>query len=149
MYLSKLANEGSELHAWLADMVSRIDESAMAAIPKPEDKVEHAMGIEGCDRIELLPSEAMEKSAEVAKKLREEGNALFKESKNFQARLAYTRSLRACPVDYDNPERNEDFAIVLANRSAALEGEGHYIACEQDIRMAFKYGYPRKLHYKV
>jgi len=90
-----------------------------------------------------------EKDLEKALELKEEGNKLFKNGQHKEARDVYTKSLQFCPVDYEHPAENKDFAIILANRSAALEIGKMFQPCNQDINMALKYGYPRNLQYKV
>lgn len=61
----------------------------------------------------------------------------------------YTKSLQLCPFNKDNPGENKDYAIILANRSATLDVTGPYHEALQDIELAFKYGYPKELYYKV
>ena len=61
----------------------------------------------------------------------------------------YTKALRYCPVDSADITNNKDYAIILANRSACTDKMGLFEGTVQDIDDALKYGYPRKLHYKV
>ena len=65
------------------------------------------------------------------------------------ARNMYTKSLQIYPVNYDKPSENKDFAIILANRAATLDQTGPYHASVQDVEMAFKYGYPKEMYFKV
>ena len=65
------------------------------------------------------------------------------------ARDAYTKSLQVCPLDTADEANNKEYSIILANRSATLDSGRFYNACVQDIDLAFKYGYPRNLQFKV
>lgn len=58
--------------------------------------------------------------------------------------MLYTRSLQACPLS-----EKENYAIILANRSANFDSSRQWAACERDIRMALQCGYPKNLQYKV
>ena len=66
-----------------------------------------------------------------------------------EARDAYTRALQLCPFNESDVLDNREFSILLANRSAALDSGRFYAAAVQDIDLAFKYGYPKNLHFKV
>ena len=52
-------------------------------------------------------------------------------------------------MDEEHPEENKALAVIYANRSAALDAGRNFAACEQDIRAAFKFGYPKHLQFKV
>ncbi len=41
------------------------------------------------------------------------------------------------------------FFVIISNRSATLDQTGPYHACLQDVEMAFKYGYPKEMYFKV
>merc|ERR1712121_71779 len=60
-------------------------------------------------------------------------------------------AIQHCPVNEENPEDpiNRDYSIMLANRSAAMDGAGLYDACIKDIDRSLKFGYPRELWYKI
>ncbi len=81
--------------------------------------------------------------------LKEEGNKLYKENRLNEAREAYTKSMQIYPVNYDNICDNKEYSIIVANRSAVLDQTGPYHAVLQDVEMAFKYGYPKELYFKV
>jgi len=53
------------------------------------------------------------------------------------------------PMNKDDLSKNKDYAVLLANRSAALENMNCYEAVIQDVDLAFKYGYPKELFFKV
>uniref|UniRef100_A0A0K2TBM5 SET and MYND domaincontaining protein 4like [Bombus terrestris] n=2 Tax=Lepeophtheirus salmonis TaxID=72036 RepID=A0A0K2TBM5_LEPSM len=89
------------------------------------------------------------KNKEKGLKLKTKGNELYKEGNLLEAREVYTEAMRFCPLNEKNPMENKDFAIIVANRSAASEGLGIYQGVIQDVDLALKYGYPREMHYKV
>ena len=47
------------------------------------------------------------------------------------------------------PENGPELSLALANRSACLYHNGNYEKCLQDIKLAFKYKYPKNLEYKL
>ena len=53
------------------------------------------------------------------------------------------------PMNKDDLTKNKDYAVILANRSAALENMNCFEAVMQDVDLAFKYGYPKELFFKV
>ena len=61
----------------------------------------------------------------------------------------YTKALMYCPFNENDVTKNKDFAIILANRSAALEAGNCNEGVIKDIDLAIKYGYPRELYFKV
>ena len=61
----------------------------------------------------------------------------------------YTKALMYCPFNENDVTKNKDFAIILANRSAALEAGNCHEGVIKDIDLAIKYGYPRELYFKV
>jgi len=81
--------------------------------------------------------------------LKDAGNQFYKDNKHKDARRMYTKSLQVFPFNHDKPAENKDFAIILANRSATLEVTGPYLEGLRDIDLAFKYGYPKEMYYKV
>jgi tetratricopeptide (TPR) repeat protein len=147
--LDAVAKPGSELHRNLQKVVAALDVSAVHAARTMEDRVALCMKTfrqEGVVSVDMAQSR---KDLNEALKLKKEGNNLFKEGHYKEARDTYTKSLQRCPVDYDKPESNKEYAIILANRAATLEAGRMWASCLQDVQMAFKYGYPRNLHYKV
>ena len=82
-------------------------------------------------------------------KFKEEGNTLFKNNSPQDAKDMYTKALMYCPFDENDLKNNKDYAIILANRSAALEKLRCHEGVAEDIDLALKYGYPRELYFKV
>jgi len=82
-------------------------------------------------------------------KFKEEGNALFKANSPAEAKNMYTKAMMYYPMNKDDLTKNKDYAVILANRSAALENMNCFEAVMQDVDLAFKYGYPKELFFKV
>ena len=89
------------------------------------------------------------KSLDDAMKFKEEGNNLFKSNSQQDAKDMYTKALMYCPFDENDLKSNKDYAIILANRSAALENLNCYEGVVEDIDLALKYGYPKDSYYMV
>ena len=116
-----------------------------------EKAVERLFGLDLWKTIPEVDPEGVKikKCLETAMKLKDEGNAFYKEGNLGAARDKYTQSLQHFPVDLENPEKNSDYAVILANRSATLDVPGCFLGCAQDIDRALANGYPKKLHHKV
>ena len=100
--------------------------------------------------IKIEPSKPiydMEKALEFKAK----GNDFFREHNYGEAFKHYTLALQHCPHNEEKPDdpKNKDYSIILANRSAALDGAGLYDACIKDIDRSILFGYPRDLWYKI
>jgi len=99
-----------------------------------------------------VKAQASIKNLDEALKLKEEGNDFYRNKKYGDAYNCYTQALVYCPVQ-EEPDpacpANKQYSIILANRSAALDGAGLYAACIRDIDMALKFGYPREFWYKI
>ncbi|XP_063982204.1 SET and MYND domain-containing protein 4-like [Diachasmimorpha longicaudata] len=83
------------------------------------------------------------KSPETAKRFRDIGNDSFKKRDYVKSLTSYTESAKFSSVDED------DFSVVIANRSASLFHMCRYQECLEDIEMAIEAGYPQKLMHKV
>ena len=81
--------------------------------------------------------------------LKEKGNELFKANQFMEAKDQYTQALRYCPFDESDPSKNQDYSVILANRSAVTDKVCLYSAALQDVDLAPKYNYPRNLMFKV
>ncbi len=136
------------MYKWLREAMGFVDKSKVLTLADAE-KVQHCLSLPSVSNLKVELQTKMTKSLESASTFKEEGNAHFKTGKYLEARDSYTRSILLCPVDYSSPENNVEFAIFLANRSAALEACRMFVACQQDIEMALKYGYPKNFQYKV
>ncbi len=73
----------------------------------------------------------------------------FQERKLAEAKALYTQSLLYCPFNKEEPEKNKEYSIILANRSACLDALCLYESALQDISLALKYGYPKELKFKI
>ena len=88
---------------------------------------------------------------ETAMALKEKGNDFFRQHNYGEAFKHYTQALQHYQVNEENPSdpANKDYSIILANRSAALDGAGLYDACIKDIDRSITFGYPKELWYKI
>ena len=90
-------------------------------------------------------------SLERALEFKEKGNDAFRKHSYGEAFKFYTQAVAHCPHNEAEPGHpsNKDYSIMLANRSAALDGAGLYDACIKDIDRSIQFGYPRELWYKI
>ena len=88
---------------------------------------------------------------EKALEFKEKGNDFFRQHNYGEAYKHYTLALQHCPINEEKPDdpKNKDYSIILANRSAALDGAGLYDPCIKDIDRSILFGYPRELWYKI
>ena len=98
-----------------------------------------------------ITSEFSGKSSMEAKKWRDKGNQVYQKQNFKDAVEYYTKALLNAPVYEEEAEDQEEreFALALANRSAALFQTRQTERALSDIRLALKYGYPRALEYKL
>lgn len=139
-------SDGSTFDLHVKKTRKAIDIKAFDALPSITDKVSFVK-----KNGPALAPKVTQITANLDKALeyKAEGNKLFKEGKAQEAMDAYTKALQHCPVDEKEPANNKDYAILWANRSATFDLAGLYEPTIQDIDLAFKYGYPRVLYYKV
>ena len=90
-------------------------------------------------------------SLERALEFKEKGNDAFRKHSYGEAFKFYTQAVAHCPHNEAEPAHpsNKDYSIMLANRSAALDGAGLYDACIKDIDRSITFGYPKELWYKI
>lgn len=98
--------------------------------------------------IRLPGSPSDEKSADQSRSLRDEGNKFFKAKKFRNSIQLYTESLSWAPFPTDEVS-DSSISLAFANRSACLFQLAKYQMCLEDIRCAFRYGYPNELRYKL
>ena len=91
----------------------------------------------------------IEKDLKKAMEFKEQGNAMFKTGQLMEAKDMYTKSLQHCPFDESDATKNQEYSIILANRSAVTDKVYLYKSAVQDIDLALKYNYPKALQYKV
>lgn len=91
----------------------------------------------------------VEKDLSKAIELKEKGNELFKSNQFMEAKDFYTDALRYCPFDEKDASKNQEYSIILANRSAVTDKVYLYNAALQDVELALKYNYPRHLLFKI
>jgi len=103
------------------------------------------------------------RSSEEAAQRRQKGNELYKAERVREALASYTASVLVAPVidcvdDDRNTEEsatedaektNLEFVLALGNRSACLLQMKRYAECLSDLALALRYGYPRRLAYKL
>ncbi|CAH1779756.1 unnamed protein product [Owenia fusiformis] len=85
------------------------------------------------------------KFSKLAEEARVKGNKFFGKREYDSALRKYTDSVLFAPVE----ENNNQLALALANRSAALYHLGRLKECLTDCEAAFKHGYPGDMHYKL
>ncbi|ODN03065.1 SET and MYND domain-containing protein 4 [Orchesella cincta] len=90
----------------------------------------------------LLSNYPSAKNRGRAMTLKNAGNKAFGSGENKLAFEWYTKCLALMPHE-------EDAAIVYANRSAALFHLAQFSLAERDAELAFQFGYPPELHYKL
>lgn len=120
------------------------------AFNTPEDRANFLLGLPDINNIKVEAATSI-RSLEKAVEFKEKGNDFFRVRQYGEAFKNYTLAIQHCPVNEENPEDpiNRDYSIMLANRSAAMDGAGLYDACIKDIDRSLKFGYPRELWYKV
>ena len=84
-----------------------------------------------------------------AMELKDKGNELFKANQLMEAKEMYTQALQHCPFDESDPSKNQEYSVILANRSAVTDKVYLYSAALQDVDLALKYNYPKQLLFKV
>eukprot|EP00092_Neocalanus_flemingeri_P004085 GFUD01004397.1.p1 GENE.GFUD01004397.1~~GFUD01004397.1.p1 ORF type:complete len:687 (+),score=157.59 GFUD01004397.1:181-2241(+) len=116
----------------------------------PEDRAKFLVDLPEIDSINVEAATSI-RNLEKALEFKEKGNDFFRLRTYGEAFKNYTQALQHCPVNEENPEDpiNRDYSIMLANRSAAMDGAGLYDACIKDIDRSLKFGYPRELWYKI
>ena len=63
----------------------------------------------------------VDKDLSKAIELKEKGNELFKSNQFMEAKDFYTDALRYCPFDEKDASKNQEYSIILANRSAVTD----------------------------
>jgi len=121
-----------------------------AALSEPEERAKFLLGLPDISSIKVEASGSI-RNLEKALEFKEKGNDFFRKHQYGEAFKHYTLAIQHCPVNEENPEdpANRDYSIMLANRSAAMDGAGLYDACIKDIDRSLKFGYPRELWYKI
>ena len=116
----------------------------------PSDRAKYLLGLPTVSGIKVEANKPIY-DREKALEFKEKGNDFFRQRSYGEAFKHYTLALSHCPHNEEKPEDpiNKDYSIILANRSAALDGAGLFEACVKDIDRAIKFGYPREFWYKV
>ena len=104
------------------------------ALNRPEDRGNFLLGLPDINNIKVEAATSI-RSLEKAVEFKEKGNDFFRVRQYGEAFKNYTLAIQHCPVNEENPEDpiNRDYSIMLANRSAAMDGAGLYDACIKDI----------------
>ena len=119
-------------------------------LKSPSDRANYLLGLPAVSDIKVEASKPIY-NLEKALEFKEKGNDFFRQRNYGEAFKHYTLALSHCPHNEEKPDDpiNKDYSIILANRSAALDGATLYEACVKDIDRAIKFGYPREFWYKV
>ena len=119
-------------------------------LQSPSDRAKYLLGLPAVGEIKVEASKPIY-NLEKALEFKEKGNDFFRQRNYGEAFKHYTLALSHCPHNEEKPEdpSNKDYSIILANRSAALDGAGLFEACVKDIDRAIKFGYPREFWYKA
>jgi len=83
------------------------------------------------------------KNNKKARQIRSDANVKFQNGEYNSAFYEYNKSVMTAKIN------SEDYALALANRSAALYHLKEYDACIQDINRALANKYPTELSYKL
>lgn len=115
-----------------------------------EDRANFLLGLSDINNINVEAATSI-RNLEKAMEFKEKGNDFFRARQYGEAFKNYTLAIQHCPVNEEKPEDpiNRDYSIMLANRSAAMDGAGLYDACIKDIDRSLMFGYPRELWYKI
>jgi len=119
-------------------------------LDKPVERAKFLLGLPAINSIKVEAAASI-RDLEKALEFKEKGNDFFRQRNYGEAFKHYTQAIQHCPVNEEKPEDlvNKDYSIMLANRSAAMDGAGLYDACIKDIDRSLKFGYPRELWYKI
>jgi len=120
------------------------------AISSSEERAKFLLGLPDINAIKVEAATSI-RNLEKALEFKEKGNDFFRKHQYGEAFHNYTLAIQHCPYNEENPEDpiNRDYSIMLANRSAAMDGAGLYDACIKDIDRSLMFGYPRELWYKI
>ena len=121
-----------------------------AALAKPEDRARHLLDLPDINTIRTEANPPIF-NPETALALKEKGNDFFRQHNYGEAFKHYTQALQHFKINEEDPTNpdHKDYSIILANRSAALDGAGLYEACIRDIDRSIQFGYPKELWYKI
>ncbi|KAL4149295.1 hypothetical protein QTP88_003274 [Uroleucon formosanum] len=117
---------------------------AFAKLPTAGDKFLYTYNL--LKKYKKLPTECKltnPKNNKKAQKIRAEANVEFQNAEFNSALYGYNKSVMTAKID------TKDYALALANRSAALYHLEEYNACIQDIHRALTNKYPIELSYKL
>jgi len=119
-------------------------------ISSSEERAKFLLGLPEINAIKVEAAASI-RNLEKALEFKEKGNDFFRKHQFGEAFKNYTMAIAHCPYNEENPEDpvNRDYSIMLANRSAAMDGAGLYDACIKDIDRSLMFGYPRELWYKI
>jgi len=119
-------------------------------ISSSEERAKFLLGLPEIHAIKVEAAASI-RNLEKALEFKEKGNDFFRKHQYGEAFKNYTMAIQHCPYNEENPEDpvNRDYSIMLANRSAAMDGAGLYDACIKDIDRSLMFGYPRELWYKI
>ena len=152
-YQGLLFGEGGNFHEYYKTIKKSVAGDKLkqfVSLTSSEERVKYLLGLGGIDNIDTEASKPVY-NLEKALEFKEKGNEFFRQHNYGEAFMFYTKALQHCPHNEEKPDdpANKDYSIILANRSAALDGAGLYDACIKDIDRSILFGYPRELWYKI
>ncbi|KAK2584344.1 hypothetical protein KPH14_006734 [Odynerus spinipes] len=121
--------------------ISHQDFKRFACLESNADRVAFVLSYPEAHRLSLEVENASMKDSEKALKLKDAGNKFFGHGEYRRALETYSNAVLLAPQN--------DLAVMLANRSAALYHLEQYQRCLDDIEEALKLGYPKELRYKL
>jgi hypothetical protein len=139
-------------NAVIGDCMERADKEGLLDVLHKAKGMEDKMGkLQDCfwmrrkmaAFVSQLCENAHGKNGGEASKLRDQGNAKFAAKDDADSIKLYTLSL------IEAPEVGPELSLAFANRSAVLYHLKKYAEAVDDIALAFKYRYPKNLHYKI
>ena len=131
--LQKLSARNTLLRSYLHKAVNLVDRTKFAGLSDAAERaqlVEETLQEKGVEPLAFDAAggaEMPEKSFDKARECKEKGNELFKAMQYGEARDMYTKALQHFPYGGEGPD--QEYAILFANRSAALEHGRIFKAC--------------------
>jgi len=152
-YQGVLFGEGGQFHDYYKNVKKAVNGDKLKhflELQTPSDRANYLLRLPAVTDIKVEACKPIY-DKEKALVFKEKGNDFFRERNFGEAFKHYTLALSHYPHNEEKPDDpiNKDYSIILANRSAALDGAGLFEACVKDIDRAIKFGYPREFWYKV
>jgi len=152
-YQGVLYGDGGTFHEYYKNIKKSVSGEKLtkfAEFKTAEERAKFLLGLQSIHEINTDTAQPIF-NLEKALEFKEKGNDFFRQHNYGEAYKHYTLALQHCPFNEEKPDdpKNKDYSIILANRSAALDGAGLYDPCIKDIDRSIMFGYPRELWYKI